>query len=673
MTLEAVVPAPAAEPVVTRPPAPLSPLRELRALRREGLDAASAARVAHLASALTDPLDVEAAGRLLAADDTRAQLTAAGWREQRVALVGSSTLDQLPPLLTAACAAQGITTTVAVPDGFDQWRLQILAGAPAFADLDPRLLVCLLDDEAVFGAVADPLDLDAVEERLAAFPAELEQWVAAAHRALPALVVLTTIPLSPLRRDRLVDHRSKARLDAAWLAMNAGIAALAARHDTVVVLSADLLAERAGGFAPAPRMRHAAAHAYSPAYLHQLALELARLARADLGMARKVLVLDLDHTLWGGVVGDDGVAGVTIGGGWPGSGHAELQRLAKDLSRQGVLLAVASKNDDAVAREAIATHPDMVLAPEDFVAVRANWEPKPGNVTDLAAGLNLGVDACVFVDDNPAERDLMTRLLPQVATVDLPADPAAYAAAVAARGDFTVVRLTGEDRERTAMYRSQAARADAASSAGSLTEYLTDLRSVLTLEAMTPLNAARIVQLFGKTNQFNLTGRRYGAEEVEHLRAAGTTAFVGARLADRFGDNGLISAVAIGERHEGDALVWDVENVVLSCRVFGRDVEHAIVGLVLRAACAAGVTAVTATFRPTAKNRRFGAFYPSLGFRDVGDGERADAPEGARQFRHDLDDLADLPPWVSITPTITCDISPQLRLTGAGRGGEHHV
>jgi FkbH-like protein len=608
------------------------PLWRLRAQLRAG-EPVTALR-ATLAE-LTDPLDVEAAGALLAGPQGQRALAAAeGLLGTRVALLGSSTLDPVPNLLAATALRRGLRAEVRMA-GFNQWQLQIRAGAPDFAGFEPRLVALLLDDGAVYAGVTDQVDVDQVVARCAAFPAELAEWAEAARAALGGLVVLTTVPLSPLRRHRLISYAARARLEAAWQRMNAEITELATQPATVV-LAADDLAERAGGTFASDRLRHAAAHAYAPGFLLAYAEELARVAVADQGRGAKCLVLDLDNTLWGGVVGDDGMAGLALGGAYPGSAYTELQELARDLQAQGVLLAIASKNDEKVATDAIAGHPEMRLRPESFVASRIDWEPKPQNVRAMAEDLNIGLDAMVFVDDNPVERDLMRTMAPQVSTVELPSEPAGYARALAARGDFVTLVATAEDRERTAMYRAQVGRKRLRRDAASLEEYLMGLGSRLSVEPLTPTNTGRIVQLFAKTNQFNLTGVRYSAEQV--ARGDGT-AFFGARLADRFGDNGLIAALALSRAADG---AWSIENFVLSCRVFGREVEHALVGLVLRAARDAGAPAVLGVFRPGPANGRFADFYPRLGFAPVDGAEPG-------QYRHDLRQLADLPAWLEIT------------------------
>jgi FkbH-like protein len=618
------------------------PVAELRALIRSG-DAVDVPRLRRLLDEITDPQDLDAAGALLRGKQARAMLgDAEGLTATRVAILGSSTLDPVPNLLTATALRRGLRPEIRL-GGFNQWQLQVRAAESELVDLEPRLVACLLDDTAVFAGVSDAVDVAEVAARCAAFPAEVADWADACRDTVGGLVVLATVPLSPLRRHSLVSYAARAELEAAWLRMNAEIAGLAVRPSTVVLAASDLAAKSGTTFAT-DRMRHAASHAYSLDFLATYAEELAGVAAADLGRVAKCLVLDLDNTLWGGVVGDDGPDGIRLGGAYPGSAHTELQVLARDLAAQGVILAISSKNEERTATEALAGHPEMRLRPESFAASRIDWNPKPDNARAIAEDLNIGLDALVFVDDNPVERDAMRTLAPSVATVELPVEPAGYATRLAARGYFSTLTGTAEDRGRTEMYRSQVQRKEFARGTATLEEYLSGLESRLSVEPLTSVTAGRVVQLFAKTNQFNLTGVRYGADEVGP-EGGECLAFFGARLTDRFGDNGLIAALALGRALDG---AWSIDNFVLSCRVFDRAVEDALVGLILRAARDQRAPAVLGEYRPSAKNGRFADFYPSLGFQRItepGD----DSADSAARYRHDLDRPADLPAWLEIT------------------------
>ncbi|MDT0378441.1 HAD-IIIC family phosphatase [Streptomyces sp. DSM 42041] len=609
-------------------------LTALRALKKSGLERAPE-EVPRLLGALDDVLDRESAGVLLSGRTAREALAASGaFTPVAVGVLSGSTTDSVPPLLTTALLREGVQPDVGTVPGFNQWRYEVLSGAPVLRELAPAVTGCLLDDSAVFERVRDPLDVAEVEQRCAEFPAELADWLAACERHLRTLVVLNTVPLPARRRDRWIDYAGKARAEAAWQRMNAAISELAAARPGVVVLSTENLTERAGSCAAPHRMRHLTGQAFSQEFLAAWADELSRVVLARLGRARKCLVLDLDDTLWAGIVGDDGVAGLRLGGPHPGSAHTELQSLAADLRRQGVLLTVCSKNDDAVAREAVATHPEMVLRPDDFAAFHAGWNPKPDNVERIAADLNIGIDSMVFVDDNPVERGLMRRRLPPVAVAELPVDPAGYAAAVAGAGWFNQLTLTAEDRSRGDLYRSRAQRAELRESAVSVEDYLRELDSEVLVEEYGDLNGPRIAQLFGRTNQFNLTGARYAAGDLARMTADGSAAFFGVRVTDAFGDNGMVGALALARQPDGG---WLIDNFVLSCRVFSRSIEQTVVGLVLRAAKAAGAPAVHGRFVPSAKNARCAGFYPGLGFA---------GRDGA--FRHDLTHLADLPDWLRV-------------------------
>jgi FkbH-like protein len=617
-----------------------SSLSELRALKRAGLGT-DLSRVRELLAGFSDPFDVEAAGRLISTTQQSNALAASGaFRQTRIAFLGSSTLDALPPLAAAVLARDGVLAETRSA-GFNQWRLEILNGAPGLGQLRPRLVSCLLDDEAVFGTVTDPLDIAAVELRCAEFAAELGAWAGECRRILGGIVVLNTVPLGPLRRAHVIDYQRRARLAAAWHRMNGDVLTLASGEGSGIVV-----VDSAGLDTPAvcadSRMRHIAGHAFAPGFLLAYAEELARVARADLGLSRKCLVLDLDNTLWGGVVGDDGVDGIRLGGGHPGSAFRELQQMVRGLKEQGVLLAVSSKNDPGVCEEAFATHPEMLLTVQDFVAVRANWRSKPENVVELAQQINISTDAMVFVDDNPAERDLMRRALPEVTTLEMPDDPSDFALIVARSAGVDLLQLTEEDSGRVEMYRAQADREQLRLSEADLTTYLHDLHSELRIEPVGPLNVTRVVQLFAKTNQFNLTGRRYSEDEIARNVEQGG-AFYAARLTDRFGDNGLIAAIGL----TGDATgVWSIDNIVMSCRVFSRGVERAIVGSILRAARRHGAPAVTGVLRETAKNAKFAAFYPEAGFAEIGTAQPPSA-EG-RRFQHTLQELVELPAWIRI-------------------------
>ncbi len=337
-----------------------------------------------------------------------------------------------------------------------------------------------------------------------------------------------------------------------------------------------------------------------------------RLLAARRGRSAKALVLDLDNTLWGGTVGDDGMAGLVLGQGSAlGEAFVAFQDYARELSRRGVILAVCSKNDAANALEPFEKHPEMLLRRGDIACFVANWRDKAANLRSIAAELKIGLDALVFVDDTPAERALVRRELPMVAVPELPDDPALYPRLLADAGYFEALALTAEDRARATQYQANHARQDLQATASDLPAYLRSLQMQLLWRRFDRVGLPRIVQLINKTNQFNLTTRRYTEADIVAIMADERAVGLQLRLLDRFGDNGVI-AILIGRMTGADALL--IECWLMSCRVLGRAVEQASIGLLAAQARLLGAKRLIGEYRPSAKNGIVREHYQSLGF-----------------------------------------------------------
>jgi FkbH-like protein len=291
-----------------------------------------------------------------------------------------------------------------------------------------------------------------------------------------------------------------------------------------------------------------------------------------------------------------------------------FQRYAHRLSERGIVLAVCSKNDEANALAAFDEHPEMVLRRKDIACLTANWQDKAANLRQIAASLNLGLDALVFADDNPFERNLVRQELPEVLVPELPEDPSFYAQTLADAGYFEAVTVTEADRERSGQYQANAARETLRGSATDLAGYLRNLEMELMVRPFDRIGLARIVQLINKTNQFNLTTRRYLEPEVSAMMADPGVVTYQMRLLDRFGDNGVI-ALLIGRKQER-ALepILEVDTWLMSCRVLGREVEEACLNVLAAGARAMGAERIVAEYRPTAKNGMVRELYAKLGF-----------------------------------------------------------
>jgi len=340
---------------------------------------------------------------------------------------------------------------------------------------------------------------------------------------------------------------------------------------------------------------------------------------------KKLLVLDLDNTLWGGVIGESDPAGLALGGTPEGEAFVAFQAHLKQLAKRGVLLAVCSKNNPADARGPFELNPNMVLGLNDFVAFEANWAPKADNLRKIARELDLGLDACVFFDDSKAEQEHIRQTLPQVAVVDVPEDPAEYVRCLQEGLWFETLQLTAEDAQRTAYYVAERQRREASQACASTEDYLRSLGMVARIERIDETNLARVVQLLAKTNQFNLTTRRHREEQVRQMLAAEGSLGLALHLKDRFGDYGLV-ALVLGLSEPTRTL--RIDTLLLSCRVIGRTVEYFLMERALRECVQLGFERVLGEYIPTPKNQLVSGFWESMGFRNLGM-----APDGvARQY-----------------------------------------
>ncbi len=352
----------------------------------------------------------------------------------------------------------------------------------------------------------------------------------------------------------------------------------------------------------------------SPALLFALAQEIVRQVLGLRMPPKKVLALDLDNTLWGGVVADDGLEGIEIGDTSPrGEAFKAFQRYCKSLKDRGVLLAVVSKNDHARALEPFLKHPEMVLRSEDFAAFKANWEPKSDNLRLMAAELSLGLDSFVFVDDNPAEIEIVRQFAPEVTAILLDPDPANFVAQLQDCRCFEPHSITAEDFKRSEQYQAEAGRRELLASATDMDAYLASLGMVAAIREFAPVDVPRLSQLINKSNQFNLTTRRRSEAEVKAVMHSPEHAGFSVRLQDKFGDHGLISVV-IGEV-KGDEM--EIDTWLMSCRVLKRQVEEVVLNELARIARERGCTRLRGIYLPTPKNDMVRGLYPSLGFASV--------------------------------------------------------
>ncbi len=339
---------------------------------------------------------------------------------------------------------------------------------------------------------------------------------------------------------------------------------------------------------------------------------------ALMGRIHKCMILDLDNTLWGGVIGDDGLSGIEIGELGSGRAYTDLQKWCRELKKRGILLAICSKNDEDTAKEPFEKHPDMVLKLEDFVMFVANWDDKASNIRKIQATLNIGMDSLVFIDDNPFERNLVRQSIPEITVPELPEDPAEYLSFLQNGHYFETVTYSGEDVERTKQYRTEALRKSAVEEYTNIDEYLKSLDMRAKAKAFDEFHYPRIAELSQRSNQFNLRTVRYTEEDIKNIADSDRYITRYFSLEDKFGDYGLISVV-IAER-TGDTEAF-IDTWFMSCRVLKRGMEEFIINTLVKTCRQEGIKKLKGEYIATAKNKMVSDIYAKFGFEDLGGGK----------------------------------------------------
>jgi FkbH-like protein len=530
----------------------------------------------------------------------------------KVGLLGDGTLSLLSPAITGSALRHGLLLEVV--EGHYNSAVQETMDRSSHLHTAGLDMAVIASDTRILGLDLAAASPDAAAEKVEAALHTIRMIVDGLRPSVASAIFVQTVtpPAEPLfgSFDRVEPGSSFAMIEA----LNRRLAGWAA-EGSIVLLDVARLAGNVGlEHWDDPRHWHASKLSFAPQMVPVYADLVARTIASVRGKARKCLVLDLDNTLWGGVIGDDGIGGIKLGNGSAdGEAFLAIQRMALELRARGIVLAVCSKNEDDAARLPFREHPDMLLREDHIAVFQANWVDKASNLRAIAEALNIGVDALVFLDDNPAERMQVRGELPFVAVPELPADPAYYPRMLAAAGYFEAVAFSKEDRERAGYYQANAERAAAMSQSGDLGDYLASLDMVCTIGRVDAVTRPRVSQLINKSNQFNLTTRRYSEAEVAAVEADPSKHILQVRLVDRFGDNGIIAVIIADKGAER----WELDTWLMSCRVLGRRVQEACLAHLVAQATAHGAQEIIGRYVPSAKNRMVADHYQKLGFSPV--------------------------------------------------------
>jgi len=547
----------------------------------------------------------------------------------RCAILRSFTVEPLVPLVRASAFVAGIDLTVHVGE-FNTYAQEFVDGEGALYAFAPQTVILAVETRALAPelwkdfAGLDTSARDAVIERVTC---QYAGWIRELRSRSRANLIIHSLaaPVSPARG--IFDSQSHDGQIASIHRINQNLRHLALENRGVYILDYDSLMARYGREQWGDERKWLSVRLpLAAASMIRLTQEWMRFLHPLTGKVAKAVAVDLDNTLWGGVIAEDGMAGIQVGSEYPGAAYRELQLALLDLSRRGILLAVCSKNNLEEALAALENHPGMLLRSRDFAAMRINWQDKARNLREIAVELNIGLDTLAFLDDNPVERERVRAEAPEVMVLAMPEEPMRYAQAVRDAPVFERLTLSEEDQQRNQYYAAERERADLEQAVSSPEEFYRSLGQEAEIQEANALTLARVAQLTQKTNQFNLTTRRYTEQQIADMMNCPGWRVLSLKVRDRYADNGLVGVAILRDEEKA----CEIDSFLLSCRVIGRTVETALVAHVAEQARSRGAERLEGWFLPTKKNAPARDFYARHGF------ELAEERDGGQLWRLDL-------------------------------------
>ena len=542
--------------------------------------------------------------------------------EIRIAILRNIVIEPIAPYLKVHCSRFGMHLNLQLGN-YDNLHEDVFqAGSPLF-DFKPDIVVFalrlqLLAPKLVLGytsltaAESEELSLTVLER--------VQDLVQAIRKRSAAVILVHNFERPAWPAYGILDAQWNHGQQNAIVRLNQGLAKRLQSIGGAFAIDLDGVLSRLGyDRAIDDRYWHVGRAPYRPPLLEQLSREYARFLAALKGKNKKCLVLDCDNTLWGGIIGEDGINGIHLGADYPGSAYLEFQHAILDLYNRGILLAINSKNNERDVLEVLERHPASLLKPNHFVAKRINWNDKATNLREIASELRIGIDSLVFLDDNPVECAYVRGVLPEVEVVQLPADPTSYRRLLQSLASFDTLALTEEDNRRSGMYQQETQRQRLRQESNSIEDYLRSLEMNVQIALADDYSIPRIAQLTQKTNQFNVTTKRYTEQNIRLMNDDPMVDVLHVSVQDRYSDNGIIAVAIV--RYEND--LAGIDTFLMSCRVIGRGIEQTLLATILQAARDRHCRTVQGEYIATAKNEPARILFAQNGFTPVGHPERS--------------------------------------------------
>lgn len=562
----------------------------------------------------------------------------------RLAVIGSTTLEPLAACVDIKTRLEGFHVETFV-GGFNTYRQEILNKSSDLYKVKRDVIILSIDAWSILDKMflsnfvrMSEKDRQATQKELVE---DILSIVSNLESTTSALVLVNNLVVPVFTPLGVVDNKQKIGLRRFFEGANILLAEKLEKNSRIFLVDLDAVA---GAFGKTRITNwntwYRGSIPFSDEFTPILADEYVRYIQAMKGRTKKCIVVDLDNTLWGGIIGEDGIEGIKLGNTSPGIEYVEFQRSLLSLYNRGIILAVCSKNNPDDALRVFREHPSQVLKEDHFAAMRINWQNKAANIEELAKEINIGLDSMVFLDDNPVERAQVSQVHPEILVVDMPKNPRLYREMIESLNVFDVLSITSEDIARGEMYVGKRKRTELERSATSIEDFLRTLDLKVRIKEVSDFDTPRVVQLIGKTNQFNLTTRRYSDVEVSNYRKSSDAAVYSMTVHDKFGDEGVVG-VAIVKKKGGD---WWIDSLLMSCRVIGRSVETAFLAKIVADARKAKATRIIGEYVPTKKNPPAADLYERHGF-----GMPTTSDAGVTSWILNLDEQTiDVPEWIEL-------------------------
>ncbi len=563
-------------------------------------------------------------------------------RKIKIAILGSFTLEGVREALLIKCLKESIYPLI-YTGSYNQYNQEILDSASNLYDFRPNIVILDLDTRTVAGENYFQLDSDGQSMHGKAWIKSTLSTILGLIRKIQenskASILLHNFEVPTYSPLGIIDNKQSYSFRLLVQELNSELRDVLRNDPRTFLFDFERFASKIGKDNLIDyKMYYLGDFRINPKVIPDLCDEYVPYIRALLSMTKKCLVLDLDGVLWSGVIGEDGLSGIKLGPTPEGQPFLDLQKYILGLYNRGVILAINSANNVDDAMEVFRKHPYMMLKEDHFAAMQINWQDKVSNMKAIAEQVEIGIDSLVFVDDNHVNREVVKQALPEVLTIDLPSDPSLYPKTIMDMHVFDSLQLTSEDKVRGKMYAEQRKRQEFQRAAGDINEYLKVLQIVVTIEKASKFNIPRISQLTQKTNQFNVTTRRYLEDDITKMADSDNFLVVSVKVEDKFGDSGLTGLAII----EKDPQRWRIDSFLLSCRVLGRNVEDTLLAYIIEQAAQEGARILVGEFIPTKKNAPAKDFFAKHGFSKVSE------LNGSEIWEYDLQQVRQFPQFVKV-------------------------